>query len=434
MTHLVRAWAMANLIHAVASPLPLDGDPVFAVLEVGTGVLAMAVWRWPGSVRWILAMAIAQPLALLLGPPIWGSHAAVLGILNLALVGVVVLRRGDPQALSRWVEAGRYLLLVVYLFSVFHKLNTAFLDPETSCATALVSEILPHGVASWFGWSWLTLLLETAIPVLVLFRRVRGFGIALGLTFHFLLSCIATFHFADFSSVMFALLLMASPQEAMEAWRSMWKGSREAKWDAVVFGSAAVAMLGRLLAWPSDWRSVVALILWSGYALPWVIAAFRMRKVVVASWQVRWHPVWLVTVLVAVLNGASPYFEIKTAYSFNMYSNLRTAQGRTNHLLLSGTWPLVRYQFDVAEVLESNRASLLAYPGSEYARPYLQRASYLRDHPETQIRFRRGGRLWDRPSRVELAEYSGWQERLHMYRAIDLRDEQRCLRGWMEAH
>ena len=55
---------------------------------------------------------------------------------------------------------------------------------------------------------------------------------------------------------------------------------------------------------------------------------------------------WVVPVLV-VLNGLSPFLELRTAYAFNMYANLETAAGESNHFLVPRTLPLTDYQGDL---------------------------------------------------------------------------------------
>ena len=66
-------------------------------------------------------------------------------------------------------------------------------------------------------------------------------------------------------------------------------------------------------------------------------------------------------VLVTVLNGLTAYTEVKTAYSFNMYANLITSEGESNHYLARSTLPLRNGYDGPVEILESSDDGLNAY-------------------------------------------------------------------------
>ena len=54
------------------------------------------------------------------------------------------------------------------------------------------------------------------------------------------------------------------------------------------------------------------------------------------------HAVFLLVPLLVVVNGFTPYLELKTGYGWNMYSNLRTVDGESNHLLVRRDVPVDR--------------------------------------------------------------------------------------------
>ena len=72
------------------------------------------------------------------------------------------------------------------------------------------------------------------------------------------------------------------------------------------------------------------------------------------------RPVWLHLVPLALFVACtSPYIGLKTESSINMFSNLHTEGGETNHLLFAKPPYLFGYQEDVVEILDSSHPYLL---------------------------------------------------------------------------
>ena len=103
-------------------------------------------------------------------------------------------------------------------------------------------------------------------------------------------------------------------------------------------------------------------------------------------------PVWpglrpaVVLPVLVLLNGASPYLELKTGAAWNMYANLRTAGGETNHLLVPRTFPLTSPQDDLVEVLASGDPALQVYADLGYRLPVRTLRAHLQrrfDAPST---------------------------------------------------
>lgn len=101
------------------------------------------------------------------------------------------------------------MLLVVYLFTVFHKLNTGFFDPSTSCAGDLLARLTwLHGLAVRPGAAVVaaaavaTVLVEVAVLVCLAVSRWRHRGVLLGVGFH---TVLAAASFSHFTTVVLAL-------------------------------------------------------------------------------------------------------------------------------------------------------------------------------------------------------------------------------------
>ncbi len=75
-------------------------------------------------------------------------------------------------------------------------------------------------------------------------------------------------------------------------------------------------------------------------------------------------PKWMLALpVVLLLHGLTPYFGLRTAGNFSMFSNLRTEGARSNHLLLAGNpLKLWHYQEDAVRVLEiDDREARIGY-------------------------------------------------------------------------
>ena len=125
------------------------------------------------------------------------AAAVDLTILGAALWAAISARSWhiDTTALYKsFAPVVRIELLIVYFFVVFHKLNSGFFDTEHSCGSFMYLRLaqeyplLPTG--DWFRpWAIsLTMLAETAIPVMLVVRRWRLAGLLLAFAFHFALA------------------------------------------------------------------------------------------------------------------------------------------------------------------------------------------------------------------------------------------------------
>jgi hypothetical protein len=242
--------------------------------------------------------------------------------------------------------------VVAYGFAAFAKLNTAFLDPEVSCATLLLGSLR----TAWMGDAslspttaggaiGLTLLIELSVPLLLISRRTRVIGIVLATLFHGALALDPARHFYDFSAVVLVGVVCFLPSGAMQHWSEVYLRPR----------ALAAAVRGALVV-----VSVVLTVLLGlqrvSFVEVWLVALLLLAAL---SSSVTWTAIWwradhsaspvsapglriltAIPVAIALVVGASPYLELRNVTAWNMYSNLRTADGDTNHLLLRRTLPL----------------------------------------------------------------------------------------------
>ncbi len=136
------------------------------------------------------------------------------------------------------------------------------------------------------------------------------------------------------------------------------------------------------------------------------------------------HLAFLLIPLLVVANGFTPYTEIKTGYGWNMYANLRTVDGDSNHFVIRRTLPLTDEQADLVRIISTDDPGLARYAERGYALTWTQARIYLSDHPDVRITYARGNEVVglrhasDRPALVEPVPV--WREKLLLFRAVDL--------------
>ena len=393
----VRMWAVAALAHVVGnshqgSLLPTPNAQGIALALVSAAALA-ALLR-PGRLA-LAVLAVAIVGSAVVEMPLLGNHW-----LLAALVSLAYLLSG-----ARWggfEPAARLILLAFYGFAAFAKVNAGFFDPTVSCSvfyaneslTAAGLDALTPGSLPTSVLPWAAAAIELSVPVLLVVRRTRWFGVLLALVFHSAISLDLGQHFYDFTAVLVALFLLFLPEEwsraAVDRVRrqpgaltSLLAGAAFALTVLVVL--AALLPLSTRLALPGR----LEFALWVPYAAGVIaLVALGPRHTTALSWRPA-AAAWLAVAL-TVLNGLTPWTETKTAYGFTMYANLETAQGATNHYVVPATLPL-RDGFERLVAVESSTdAGLSPYAGSGLLLPWPSFAVYLDEHPSARVTYRDG--------------------------------------------
>jgi hypothetical protein len=367
-------WALATLCHVTnlaAGGLP---EPLLAIP-------AVAFLLKPRSVPTFVVFVTLQAIEILVFQPCVGSHWLFSLFVALAILltwsrlafadGIHV----DPGRLvDGFAPAVRLSLCLLYFYAVLHKLNWSFLDPSVSCAAAFPMSIWPNRI---FGaaCAWSTLAVEMAIPLLLMWRRSRAFGLMLALGFHLVLSLAFYVGFASMLFAVFSLFLPDNTPELVENWwaRSSLRERRAvtvvrafaARWSprgrAALYSAVIVMAIASRLARPL-WFAVFLLLylIWAvtGAILvrTYAAAIFPLRRrfqYAHGFWKSSFALLYVVPILMLV-NGASPYLGLKTESTFSMFSNLRTEGGVTNHLFIPESWQLANFQRDVVTLVESS--------------------------------------------------------------------------------
>jgi hypothetical protein len=135
---------------------------------------------------------------------------------------------------------------------------------------------------------------------------------------------------------------------------------------------------------------------------------------------------WIFPVLVFV-NGAGPYVGLKTESSFSMFSNLRTAGERSNHLLVRRPLQLLVEGTDLVEIISTSDRELTRVRDGHNLIPWMELCSYIQEKVRRgdtfDLTIRRNGVFGSYPSvgayREVFVYPSGWVRKWTWFRTVN---------------
>ncbi len=354
------------------------------------------------TVPWFIALLLGQLVYELPTLPKTANHTFLTICINITMLATIAAHaiRTQGRALRepapffpQLAALVRLEILAMYFFVVLHKLNTDYFNSAYSCATTLYADIVrwypffPSGAWTDPLCIYGALGCEAAIPLLLLFRATRLWGVGLGLLFHLLLSPHGNPFIFSFSALLYAAYFLFLPTDVLTGMAVTWSRllsrlRRRWLWFAVAGGSAAATILALRLFAPRFVKETglidqAHVFIAAGVRLAWnVIALFTIYAFARAVWSRRgrqerpavdeprlpfFRPALVTPLLVfpmlVVFNGFCPYLGLKTESAFAMYANLRTEGTRNNHLFMPRI-NLANYQDDLVEIVGSSDRDL----------------------------------------------------------------------------
>lgn len=384
----IRLFGVAIVAHLAgnASPgLTTQGLAALIAGLVGALLIAMPSWR-------LATLAAGLVLAtVFFEAPVVGNHWLVAGFLSLLFIGGFLQTFGSTGQLSgeRWWQTvapgGRLLFLLFYSFSALAKLNSGFFHSEASCGLFYANQWLDSwrlptmeaGPAAVLV-AVLVATVELSVPVLLLRPVTRRWGILLAYGFHTVIAFDLDQHFYDFTSVVLLLVTLFWTDADLAAAEQLGRRWPVAPW-ALAIGAAALAVASSLSNQTAV-RSAMETGAFVWFALVSAVVIGLAFQLPSGPIDVRLRPAGIGSVIVlalVALNGLSPYLELKTGTSFNMYSNLRTVDGESNHLVIRRTVPLRDEQNDAVLIIATEIPGLGSYLDSGQALTRTRLAHYL---------------------------------------------------------
>ncbi|WP_457185351.1 hypothetical protein [Nocardioides sp. P5_E3] len=441
MRWFARTYALAVIAHLIGNPVGWRGDlyggtPSLTIVSALLGASALVLLVRPAA-RLLGATAALTVVSLWLELPMTGNHWLLMGFVALAVL--VALTRPDPWA---WLAVtGRWILLGFYGFAAFAKLNSGFLDPAVSCGVFYANQSLSSfGLPTFVSDGPLApftiagpVLAELSVPVLLAFTKTRRVGVLLAMVFHTLISIDLDQHFYDFTSVLIVLLCLFLPDATTSDLEA--RATRPSRARTAALGLAPVLVVSSLL--PPTLVTAVVLklipfLVWVPLAT-WLIVRTTGHGLGPAPRPMRLPGVAAVLLVALVVgNALTPYLEVKTSTSFNMYANLVTVAGQSNHLIVPRTLHLSHVQDDLVEVVGSEDEGLALYATEGYLVPELNLLDYLERHPDATVVVRDGDgeRTLDGSDGIRMPLVV---RKLLAFRAVDTQRPSRCQSRWFPA-
>jgi hypothetical protein len=438
----VRLFGLAALAHIVGNPhLRLD---LAAVAFLLLGLAAIRLMLTPTDRFALIGAAVLVPVTAWIEAPRLGNHWLVMAFVAMT----ILVSQSSAGWWTRFVPAGRWILLVFYSFAAFAKLNEGFFDTDVSCGVFYAEQglaswgfngvVLPAGVG--LAVAVLTAAIELSVPILLAITRTRHWGVLLGYTFHFAITFDLNQHFYDFTSVLFMLFILFIPTTAARLERHVAAAMSPVR-QIVVAGAAFVFVVASIM----PLSRLTFEILTDGFFVVWIPAGLALWAGTVrhrapapgVELGLRLlHPTAAVLVALVLFNGLTPYLEIKTGFGFNMYANLITANGESNHFLVPGTAQLTDGNADPITIIDTDDPDLALYIQQGYTPTKDRLADYLADHPEVSITYAIGDD--DGVYRATGAEFgerlNPLLDRLWVFRSLDARPgNPRCQAIWLPA-
>lgn len=454
----VQLWATALLFHLFgnASGLTTFGLPF--VVDVLLCLSSAAAVFWPRRLVFISVAAGVQIVDGWVTAPMIGNHVALLVLINLALLGSIVwstITRAQAAGRSWFVTfapCARLVVLTAYAFMAFSKLNTGFFDRVASCAPIFVDEFLRITPLSIEGQPslqtaaiWTVVIAELLVPFLLVVTPRWGVPFAVGLHVAFAVDPIG--HVFDFSSALVALFLLFWPpffdsgRQGLVTWRARLLAIGAIGLAVWSVAFAFIDIVAFIFIWPL-WLAYGVTVLWdvTRAALDsehWQSRASEAPRPSRVFWR-GLRPVVSVVVFLSVLNGLSPYLELKTNFGWNMYSNLRTEAGETNHFVIPGTLALRDAHRSVVTITATNDEDMQAYVDDNLGLTVQGLQVYLHENPDAELTYSFAGETvvvlsGERPAAIGVPP-NVFVQKLGAYRAIELDEEKGCLRRWAPAH
>lgn len=432
----IRMWAVAHIIHLCAANQSRLDTP-WNVLAV---VSALALILRPGSGRWLVVLAGSQLADLVAEMPFSPDHWLLLGFVNVALlISLVSSRTWDTAGIRLGLPAVRVLVLVAYSFAAMSKYNTTFLDPLTSCATA-IADTASYGIASKLGvptvWVVSVIVTETMIPLLLAMPKTRRHGVRIGLAFHFMLSASPAFAVIDFTSALFALfLLFLSEQDldrvmarirAVTDRSAIVRDARRVPWATAVVAFVAFGLLGHLSLRVAGALLLVGSELYLLIVLLGALWSWPQRGAVRPIGRLR--PVFAPVVVLLVIWALNPYLGLRTTSSFTMFSSIRTEGIAPNHLFMPSL-RLVDWQDELVIIESSNDPSISSGDPGHLGIPLLALRQVAMTNPGLEVTGTlHGQRVVFGPEEGQrrFEPVDGWLQRYPHFRPVAVTDDPFC--------
>lgn len=383
-TVFIWLFAVSSIWHYTSSSADISRywfqyDSLVTPLIFLSIVTAFIAATFPAKTWALLTFSLGQLIAIALRFPFVADHLVMQLFLNLSIVASFcylafsgkTLQVTTAQVFELFSPIGRWLLIIMYFFGTFHKINPGFMSLESSCAIPFVAGLpLPDALLAqeWTQWAAIygTLIVESIAILLLLSARSKYVGMLLGMSFHFVIG-ISDFgtlaHFSAFAMALHALFVPSSFGGRITGVSFIPQFLKTGDTFKVFTTVFILLQIGFSLHLGITRQGFLVNSLFAIFGLTLIYlvlkhgqvrcddAPYRLRSSLIALNII---PVWF------FLHCTSPYIGLGTGGTTQMFSGLRTEGGISNHYIIREPIRLFPYQDDIVHFEESQNASLQA--------------------------------------------------------------------------
>jgi hypothetical protein len=395
-----------------------------------------------------MTMCVGQLIAIFLRFPFVADHLVMELFLNFAILvsflSVAIPKRtlavSVEEIFAIFSPIGRWLLMIMYFYGTFHKINPGFMSIHSSCAVPfiegfpVVRDMLGPGVleyAAIYG----TLILESIAMFLLLSTRTKYFGMLLGMSFHFIIGISGYGTLAHFSAFALALHTLFVPSGFGQRIFNeplvpdLLKSETNFRIATVAFIVLQVAFAMHLA---TSRQGYLVNSLFGLFAVLLMFLVFKYGQIRKGDAPYRLKsplpalnilPVWF------FLYCASPYIGLGTGGVMAMFSGLHTEGGISNHYIIRKPIRLFPYQDTVVHFESATNPSLanLAEEGQGVVMFDFQRHITYREQLALPLAVRVNDQRYPLDTPDQLIEFmneyfteQSWLERKYMsFRVVD---------------
>jgi len=381
-------------------------------------ISAIILFFFPGSSRALFLLVLTSTISTVVQAPVQSNHTMVRSFLLmgywLSFLYAMLSNKKSSDIFKNLILAGQATLLGMYFFGIFHKINTDFLTPETSCAVTLWHKMpaplnLLQGSFIDYTAIYGTFIAEGIILIMLLKPKLRHYGITLGILFHLLLGLSSYAMYISFTTLSIVLhIFFLNEEGAQKVFASReFKLIQERKTNPMyIIAALTLLTVMAFFAALKQYSMVTFLILPLVLPFCYVIIRKASSKQKEQS-DLNIRPAFFIGATIGILflaNGFMPYLGLKTAQSVNMFANLRLEKGVSNHLVFPEAPGPFTYLEEVALIEDSGDDRLMNYhKRKEIGIVYYDLLAHLSNNPELKISFTMGGKQFENVSAEDLA-------------------------------
>lgn len=381
-TIFVWLFAVSAIWHYTSSGSDIQSywiryDPLVTPLLFLSIVTAFIAACYPTRTAALMLMCIGQLIAILLRFPYVADHLVMELFLNLSILAAFLFLAAKRRSFAVSVDEifavfspiGRWLLVIMYFYGTFHKINPGFMSIDSSCAVPFIGGV--PIVRDFLGSGWVelaaiygTLILESIAMLLLLSTRTKYFGMLIGMSFHFIIGISDYGTLAHFSAFALALHTLFLPSDFGQRIvneplvpAALKKATNFRVLTIILVVLQVVLALHMVMT--RDGYMVNGLFAIFAVALLYLVFKYGQMRQGDFQYSLRSPmlglnliPVWF------FLHCASPYIGLGTGGTIAMFSGLRTEGGISNHYLIRAPIPLFHYQDKVLYIEESENPNL----------------------------------------------------------------------------